>query len=221
MNAKGCVGFMESMVIHGEKPYAKFFGALFLGLLVATFGLFVGQSVPKPLFLPLFIVEIVMIILMISARKHKAIGYGMMFAFMFVSGLTLFPAISYYISTLGGLTVLRAFAISAFAFGGTAAYAMISKHDFRFLGSFLFVSVIALIGMGILQFFFPFSNTAELVFSACGILIFVGYTLYDFSRLTIEGFAERDIPLIVVCIYLDLVNLFLYILQFIGVINRD
>ena len=212
---------MDTIIETRQRPYAKFFSILFMGLLVATIGLFVGQSVPQPLFFPLVIVELVLLFMMTFARKRKAIGYPMMFVFMFVSGLTLFPAISYYVSTLGGFVVLRALGITALAFGATAAYAMISKQDFRFLGGFLFVSVIALIGMLILQMFFPISGTAQLIFSAFGILIFVGYTLYDFSRLTIEGFTERDIPMLVVCIYLDIINLFLYILRFIGVLNRD
>ncbi|MGV3488565.1 MAG: Bax inhibitor-1/YccA family protein [Tuberibacillus sp.] len=212
---------MDTVIETRQRPYAKFFSVLFMGLLVATLGLYVGQSVPRQLFLPLAIVEIILIFMMVLARKRKSIGYTMMFAFMFISGLTLYPAISIYVSTLGGLVVLRALGITALAFGGTAAYAIISKHDFRFLGGFLFVSIIALLGMTVLQIIFPISNTAQVVLSAFGILIFVGYTLYDFSRLTLEGFSDRDIPFLVVCIYLDIVNLFLYILQFLGVLNRD
>lgn len=212
---------MDTVVQTQGRPYAKFFIALFMGLLVATAGLFAGQSVPRGLFFPLVIVEFVMIMMMFFARKRKALGYPMMFAFMFVSGLTLFPAISYYVSILGGAMVLRALGITAVAFGGTAAYAMISKADFRFLRSFLTVSIIAMLGMIVLQWFFPISGTAQLIFSGFGILVFVGFTLYDFSRLTIEGFTDRDIPLLVVCIYLDIVNLFLYILEFLGVLNRD
>lgn len=204
-----------------RNPYAKFFSALFAGLLVVTLGLYSGQFVPYALFLPLVIVEIVMIFMMMFARKRKAIGYPLMFAFMFISGLTLFPAIAFYISTLGAGVVLRAAGITAVAFGGTAAYAMISKRDFRFLGGFLSISVIALFALMILQMFFPISGTAELVFSAFGIFIFIGYTLYDFSRLTIEGFTDKDIPFLVVCIYLDIVNLFLFILRFIGVLSSD
>lgn len=212
---------MESVIRTSQRPYAKFFTALFAGMAVATAGLYFGQNVPQRLFFPLVIVEIVMIVMMAFARKRRAIGYSLMFAFMFVSGLTLYPAISYYVSTLGGDVVMRAAGITAFAFGGTAIYAMVSKRDFRFLGSFLFISLLALIGMGILQIFFPVSGTAHLIYSAFGIFIFVGYTLFDFSRLTIEGFEERDIPALVVCIYLDIVNLFLYILEFIGALSRD
>ena len=211
----------ETVVGSTRKPYAKLFAVLFLGLIVATAGLFAGQYVPPALFLPLAIVEIIMIFMMVFARKKKSIGYLMMFAFMFISGLTLYPAISYYVSALGADVVFRAAGITAVAFGATALYATLSKRDFRFLGSFLFISVIALFFMGILQIFFPVSGTAELIYSAFGIFIFIGYTLYDFSRLTLNGFTDREIPMIVVSIYLDIVNLFLFILRFIGVLNDD
>lgn len=212
---------MEHTIQARRSPYAKFFSALFAGLLVATLGLYVGQSIPRGLFLPLVLVEFIMIFMMVFARKRKAIGFPLMFAFMFISGATLYPAISYYISLLGADAVLRAFGITAFSFGAIAIYTMVSKRDFSFLGSFLFVSIIALIGLQILNLFFPANGTAQLILSAFGIFIFVGYTLYDFSRLTLHGFTDREIPFLVVCIYLDFVNLFLYILEFLGVLSRD
>ncbi|TCP22124.1 hypothetical protein EV207_13712 [Scopulibacillus darangshiensis] len=204
----------------GHRPYTKLFTAFFAGLLTATVGLYAGQYVPQALMLPLMIVEIIMIVMMIFVRKKKAVGYGMMFAFMFISGMTLYPVIAYYVSTLGANVVLEAFGITAVSFAGIAIYATVSKRDFTFLGSFLFISLIALVGLGILNIFLPFSSTTQLIYSAFGILIFIGYTLYDFSRLTVHGFTERDIPMIVVSVYLDFVNLFLYILRFIG-ISRD
>lgn len=202
-------------------PYAKFYAALFSGLLVAFVGLLLGQSIPKSWFLPLAIVEIIMIFMMIFARKRKAIGYPWMYTFMLISGATLYPAISYYVSVLGAGVVLRAFGITAFSFGAMAVYTMVSKKDFTFLGSFLFVGIISLLGLEFLNMIFPANGTAHLILSGFGILIFVGYTLFDFSRITKHGFTDQDVPLLVMSIYLDFVNLFLYILEFIGILSRD
>ncbi|MBM7645553.1 FtsH-binding integral membrane protein [Scopulibacillus daqui] len=213
---------MLSSTSHVEhRPYAKLFAAFFAGLLVAAAGLYAGQYVPPALRLPLIICEILLIIAMVIVRRRKAVGYGMMFAFMLVSGLTLYPVIAHYVSVLGADAVLRAVGISAFAFGGTAIFAMVSKRDFTFLGNFLFVSILVLIGMGLLSIFIPFSSSTAMVVSLFGILVFVGYTLYDFSRLTLYGFTEKDIPMIVVSVYLDFVNLFIYILQFMGILSKD
>lgn len=200
-----------------KKPYAKLFAAFFAGLFIASVGMVFGQYVPRALMLPLSILEIVVIFLMFFARKRKAMGYPMMFLFMFISGVTMYPIIGYYASLLGANLVLEAFGITTVAFGGTAIYASVSKRDFSFLGGFLMVSLFALIILGIVNVFLPFGQTTELIYSAFGILIFVGYTLFDFSRLTSRGFTERDIPLIVVSIYLDFINLFLFILRFLGI----
>lgn len=202
------------------KPYSKLFSVLFMALFVAFGGFYAGQFVPPSLFIPLVIVEIILIIAMVFLRKKKAIGYTFMFTFMFISGCTLYPAIAMYVSQLGAETVGKAIGVTVFAFAGIALYAMKSRHDFRFLGGFLFVSLFILLGLGIANMFFPFGSTGEYLFSGFGIFVFVGYTLYDFSRLTHNGFTDEDIPMFVVSIYLNFINLLLFILRFLGV-NRD
>lgn len=204
-----------------RKPYSKLFAAFFSGLMVTTAGLYLGQYVPPALMLPLAIVEIGMIVMMMFVRKRQAVGYLLMYAFMFISGLTLFSVIGYYVSLIGATTVLQAFAVTTVSFGAIAVYTMVSKRDFTFLGGFLFLGLIALVAFSLFSFFIPFSSTTMMIYSAFGILIFIGYTLFDFSRLTVHGFTDQDIPMIVVSIYLDFVNLFLYILQFIGIGSKE
>ncbi|GAA0492746.1 Bax inhibitor-1 family protein [Salinibacillus aidingensis] len=201
-----------------QKPYAKLFIAFFSALMIAFVGFYAGQYVPPAYFLPLIFVELGLIIAMIFLRRKKAIGYPLMFTFMFVSGCTLYPAIAMYISQLGAETVGKAIVITALSFAGIALYTVISKHDFRFMGGFLFISLFVLIGLGIANIFVPFGGQMDLIYSGFGILVFVGYTLYDFSRLTHEGFTDEDIPMIIVSIYLDFVNLLLFVLRF---LNRD
>ncbi|RYL90908.1 Bax inhibitor-1/YccA family protein [Sporolactobacillus sp. THM7-4] len=204
-----------------RRPYSKLFAAFFSGLLLTTVGLYSGQYVPGEWMIPLSIVEIGMIVMMMFIRKRQAIGYLLMYAFMFVSGLTLFSVISRYISLLGASVVLQAFTVTTVSFGAIAIYTMVSKRDFTFLGGFLFLGLIALIVISLFSIFIPFSSTTMMIYSGMGILIFIGYTLFDFSRLTVHGFTDQDIPMIVVSIYLDFINLFLYILQFIGIGSRD
>jgi FtsH-binding integral membrane protein len=204
-----------------RKPYSKLFAAFFSGLLVTTIGLYFGQYVSDALRLPLFIVEIAMLFIMMAVRKRKAVGYSLMYGFMFISGITLYTAIGYYVSLLGASLVMQAFAVTTVSFGAIAVYAMVSKRDFSFLGGFLFVGLIALIVVSLFSAFFPVSSMTAQIYSGLGILIFVGYTLFDFSRLTVHGFTDEDIPMIVVSIYLDFINLFLYILQFIGIGSKN
>ncbi|MDD9150880.1 MULTISPECIES: Bax inhibitor-1/YccA family protein [unclassified Sporolactobacillus] len=204
-----------------RKPYSKLFAAFFSGLLVTTAGLYFGQYVSPVYMMPLMIAEIGMIVMMMFVRKRQSVGYLLMYAFMFISGLTLFSVISYYASLIGATVVLEAFTVTTVSFGAIAVYTMVSKRDFTFLGSFLFLGLIALLAVGVFGIFIPFSSTTMMVYSGMGILIFIGYTLFDFSRLTVHGFTDKDIPMIVVSIYLDFINLFLYILQFIGIGSKN
>lgn len=204
-----------------RRPYSKLFGAFFSGLLATTAGVYVGQYVPAALQLPLWIAELVLIFMMMAVRRRQSVGYLLMYAFMFISGLTLYSVLNVYTHMLGTTVVLQAFTITTVSFGAIAVYTMVSKRDFSFLGRFLFLALIALVIIPIVGIFIPFSSMTMMIYSGMGILIFIGYTLFDFSRLTVHGFTDQDIPMIVVSIYLDFINLFMYILQFIGIGSKN
>jgi uncharacterized protein len=199
---------------YSSSPIAKLTVTFLAALAVATGGLYVGQWIPAAMHLPLAVLEIVLLLVMIFARSKKAVGYPLMYSFMLVSGATLYPLIGYYISVIGADAVLKAFALAAVSFSGVAIYAAKTKEDFSFLGGFLMLGAFALLGLLIIQWFIPFSNVGQMGIAALGILIFLGFTIYDINRLARYGFTEADIPMIVVNIYLDFINLFIYVLRF-------
>ncbi|WP_042411114.1 Bax inhibitor-1/YccA family protein [Saccharococcus caldoxylosilyticus] len=199
---------------YSSSPIAKLTVTFLVALAVATGGLYVGQWIPAAMHLPLAVLEIVLLLVMIFARSKKAVGYPLMYSFMLVSGATLYPLIGYYISVIGADAVLKAFALAAVSFSGVAIYAAKTKEDFSFLGGFLMLGAFALLGLLIIQWFIPFSSVGQMGIAALGILIFLGFTIYDINRLARYGFTEADIPMIVVNIYLDFINLFIYVLRF-------
>ncbi|AGE22076.1 UPF0005 family protein [Geobacillus sp. GHH01] len=204
----------HSTVYRPHSPVAKLAVSFLAALAVATAGLYAGQWVPAGLYLPLYGLELVLLLVMMFARVKKAVGYPLMFAFMFVSGATLYPLIGYYLSVIGAAAVFKAFALAVVSFSGVAIYAARTKEDFSFLGGFLMLGAFALLGLLIIQWFIPFSSVGQMGIAALGILIFLGFTIYDINRLARYGFTEADIPMIVVNIYLDFINLFVYILRF-------
>jgi FtsH-binding integral membrane protein len=196
--------------------------SFFLSLLIAGLGVWIGQYVPPALFLPLSIVELIMIFAAVWIRRNRAVGFGFLYSFTFLSGLTIFPAIEHYIVHIGLDNVLKAIGVTIFAFGIASIYAARTKADFQFLGGFLFIGLLTLLGMGIVNIFYPFSRTADLIYSLLGIFIFIGYTLFDISRITRYGVAEEDVPFVVLSLYLDFVNLFLFVLRLMGInLKRD
>jgi FtsH-binding integral membrane protein len=203
------------------KPMQKLMLTFFFAMLVSVGGMLIGTMLPNAARIPLFVVEIGLIIAIMFLRKSKVIGYSLMYAFMIVSGATLQFALSYYIASMGASIVIQTVAVAVLIYAGLAIYATYTKEDFRFLGGFLFASLIGLVVMGLMQFFIPFRGVMETIYAGFGLLIFIGYTLYDFNRMSKEGFDESDIPLMVVNIYLDLINLILYALRFVKSLLDD
>lgn len=158
------------------------FPALFFSLVFAAVGFYAGKYVPPAFYVPLMVVEFIMILAAVFIRRRRAVGYGFLYSFTLISGITLYPVIGYYRELIGYDLVLQAFAVTVIAYGGAALYATLSKADFRFLGGFLFIGLLALLGMGIVNLFIPFNTQAEWVYTLLGILIFIGYTLFDISR---------------------------------------
>jgi FtsH-binding integral membrane protein len=205
---------MHYSTTYQTSPVAKLVFVFLTALAIASFGFFAGQWVPLGMYLPLVILELVLLFAMIVARRKKTVGYPLMYSFMFVSGLTLFHVIASYISVIGADAVFKAFAIAVVSFVGVSIYAVKTKEDFSFLGGFLTMGLFALLGLLLIQFFIPFSSVGQMGISALGILIFLGFTIFDINRLVRYGFTEEEIPMIVVNIYLDFINLFTYILRF-------
>ena len=193
-----------------------------LSLAVSLLGFIVGNFVPPALFLPIMILEFVMLIAAFFVRRRKMLSYGFLYAFTFISGITLFPIVTSYLITIGAKPVLMSLAATVAIFGGLSLYASTTKRDFSFLGGFLTAALLALIVIGIFNLFSPLSSTATLVYSFIGILVFSGYVIFDVNRMKQYGVSDEAVPLMAVNLYLDFVNLFIYILQFIGVLSsRD
>ncbi|HEU4964835.1 MAG TPA: Bax inhibitor-1/YccA family protein [Bacilli bacterium] len=188
----------------------------FLSLLFAVIGTIVGTQVPPALFLPLMVVEVGMMIAAMFMRKRR-VGYLFVYLFTFISGITLYPVLAYYMGAIGGNMVMMAFGVTTLAYGGAALYAWKSKADFSFLGGFLTVGILALIGMGLWNLFAPLGNTMYLLYTLLGIFIFIGFTLYDVSRVARYGVPEELVPMVVLNLYLNFVNLLLFVLRLFGI----
>lgn len=193
-----------------------------LSLAVAFLGTMAGVYVPPALFMPLAILELVMIIAAVFFRRKKAISYSFLYIFTFISGITLYPIVAYYASTAGANVVVMAFATTTIVFSGVAVYAAKSKRNFSFLGGFLLAALLALVAIGIFNIFFPLSSAGMLAYSFIGVMVFSGYVLFDISRMKHYGVRAEDVPWMALSLYLDFVNLFISILRIFGILNsRD
>ncbi|MGG1515556.1 Bax inhibitor-1/YccA family protein [Paenibacillus oryzisoli] len=215
----------RTVTVSQQGSFAHVLQTFALSLLVSFIGMLIGAMVIPPSLVTLFIiVEVGMLIAALIIRiRGKNIGYGFLYTFTAISGVTLYPVIMVYGGLLGANVVSGAFFATAAIFGGLAFYAHRSQRDFSFLGGFLFAGTIGLVLMSVIGMFVNFGSMTNLVWSMVGILIFSGWVLYDVAQYR-DGVAAEEVPLAALNIYLDFINLFLYILRFIASIagfNRN
>jgi FtsH-binding integral membrane protein len=143
-------------------------------------------------------------------------------AFAAVMGLSL----SSVFIVFTGESIARTFFITAAAFGALSLWGYTTKRDLTGMGSFLFMGLIGLIIAMIVNLFLG-SSALQFAISAIGVLIFAGLTAYDTQRLKhtydfVAGdqvAAGRASIIGALQLYLDFINLFMFLLQFMG--NRN
>ncbi|MDQ0214100.1 FtsH-binding integral membrane protein [Oikeobacillus pervagus] len=192
-----------------------------ISLSFSLLGMVAGVFVPPSLIIPLVVVEFIMLLSVMFFRRRKAISYTFLYVFTFISGITIYPAIAYYLSSMGANLVLGALGTTVVIFTGLGVYATKTKRDFSFLGGFLMAALLALIVLGIFNFFSPLTSTAMLVYSFIGVLVFSGFVLYDFNMMKKYGVTAEEVPLMALNLYLDFINIFLDLLRFFNILSDD
>lgn len=133
----------------------------------------------------------------------------------FVAGVYIAPILIYYVNMRPG-ALAEAGLLTFAAFGALTLYATFSRRDFSAWGGFFAVGVVVLLGALILGYFFP-SIGGSMWIAGAGVFVFSGLLVFDTWRITRSGqLTDQDYVLAAVSIYVDLLNLFLFILQFVG-----
>ena len=150
--------------------------------------------------------------------SNSALGLLFVFALTGFMGLTLGPILSFYLHAFanGHELVIMALGGTGAIFLGLSAYALTSRKDFSYLGGFLMVGVLVafLGGIGAMVFAIP---ALSLAVSAMFILLMSGMILLQTSQIINGG--ERNYILATISLYVSIYNLFLSLLQILGVFN--
>lgn len=121
-------------------------------------------------------------------------------------------------------SIANVFFITAGTFGVMAAYGYFTKRDLSSLGRLLLMALIGLIIATLVNVFLVKSSGFDLILSYAGVLIFVGLTAYDTQKIkqmlamqTDMGEGAQKVALLgALSLYLDFINLFLYLLRIFG-----
>jgi hypothetical protein len=122
---------------------------------------------------------------------------------------------------------VQTFLITAIAFAGLSLWGYTTKRDLSGMGTFLMMGLIGLIVAMIVNIFLQ-SSAMQFAISVIGVLIFAGLTAYDTQNIknTYLQLAQSDSDFLgkaaivgALKLYLDFLNLFMFLLQFLG--NRN
>ena len=180
---------------------------------IATSGMYWG----------LLIAEVVLVIFL-SARINKMsfATAGLMFAaYAILNGVTM----SFIMLAYTAESIAQAFFVTAGTFGGMSLVGFFIKKDLSAMGRTLMMALIGLIIATIVNIFWQNSMMASIL-NYAGVIIFVGLTAYDTQKIKVmlqqaqyAGISDQTNKLALMgslTLYLDFINLFLYILRLFG-----
>ena len=201
-----------------KKTYQLFAASL----MAATTGAYIGMQMAPAIatwYWGLVILEFAMLIGLIFTKRKPGLNLILLFGFTFTSGLTLTPLLAAVLAMPAGAQILtNALLLTGLAFGGISLFAINTKRDFSFMGRFLFISLLIMIGAALLNIFLH-SSMLQTILAGAGAIIFSLFILFDTQNI-IRGNYDSPVEA-AVDLYLDVLNLFVSILQLLGILGNE
>lgn len=161
------------------------------------------------------------LLLLASSRAAQMSVGAVQAVYWVVTGL-MGVSLSLLLFRYTGASVARTFFVTAAAFGALSLYGYTTKRDLTAVGKFLFMGLIGIILAGLVNMFWP-SGTMSFIISVAGVLIFAGLIAYDTQKIKEQyagawgsDAAEKVAIFGALSLYLDFVNLFQFLMMFLG-----
>lgn len=161
------------------------------------------------------------LVFFLSARISKMSIAAAQISFWSFAGLMGLSLSSVFLIYTGA-SITQTFFVTAATFGSLSLYGYTTKRDLTAMGSFLFMGVIGLIIASVVNIFLQ-SSALQFAVSVLGVLIFAGLTAYDTQRIKSMYFegdslatASKKAIMGALALYLDFINMFMFLLQFLG-----
>lgn len=160
------------------------------------------------------------IVLGVSGAINKlssGVATGLFYLFAVVNGLMLAPVFLIYT----GASIAKTFFITAGTFGAMSVYGYFTEKDLSRFGSILIMALLGLIVCSLVNIFLK-SSGLDWIISGVGVLLFIGLTAWDTQQIKNMAAVSpgagvgRLATLGALSLYLDFINLFLYLLRFFG-----
>ncbi len=202
------------------------FAWMFAGLLLTAGVSWVIQGSPtllaaaERLFIPVIIGQFILVIAISGAisRLSPTLALGLFFLYAATMGVTL--SFIFVVYDLG--SIAAAFVTSAGMFGAAAAYGAVTKRSLASVGGYALMALIGLIIASFVNLLLLHSGTTSFLISIVGVVIFVALTAWDVQKISQgylaawTGSMEKAAVLGALSLYLDFLNIFLFMLRIFG-----
>jgi modulator of FtsH protease len=163
------------------------------------------------------IVGIVMLWFVLPRTANSASGIPVIFAITGLLGFGIGPMVAYYLA-INPSIVMTALGGTGVIFLGLSGYALTTRKDFSFMGGFLMVGMLVIIGASLLNIFFGIP-ALFLTINAAVVMIMSGFILYETSSIIHGG--ETNYIMATASLFLSILNLFTALLHLLGALGGD
>ena len=168
----------------------------------------------------IFGAELLILFFGLGMSKGKpGLNLFMLFAFTFLTGVSLVPLLASLIGAGSGGTIGTAFLMTSVLFGALSIFAINSKSDFSNWGKPLFITLIIVVVASLVNYFILKSPIMHIIITAGILLLFSIFTIYDTQNIA-NGAYDSEVDA-AVSLYLDFLNMFTAILQLLGLFPGD
>lgn len=160
------------------------------------------------------------LVLVFTARRWAETRHAFLFLLLFtlISGITLVPLLAYAGAVGGQILVLKAFGATTALYLGLALFGYTTGRDLSGFGGFLTAGLIGLIAVSLISLVLHFfgievwTSAVEKFVAGFGVLLFAGFTAYDFQNLKLQA-GQIPPALAAVSLFLNFILLFQYVLR--------
>lgn len=208
---------------------AQVYGLFTLAMALTLLGVFLGMTFAQyvlstGLHMVLAVVELVLIFTAGWWSQRSPLNYALFAAFPLLSGITLTPYILLLLAGYANGPAILFNAVAATVFMSLAAVVLARiAPGLASWGRALFFAVLGLLFLSVLQIFVPALRTEgiELLISGAGIVVFGLFTAFDLQRIERMGAVGANPFLLALSLYLDIYNLFIFILRFMTALSGE
>jgi modulator of FtsH protease len=209
----------DTQIISFVKETYKLFAA---SMMAGAVGAYVGVPLAGAIqawFIPLFILEIGLLIGLHFVKHKPGINLMVMFAFVFMTGLMLAPLLARTLGMSGGGAIIgNAFAMTSVVFGAMSFYAIKTTRDFTSYGKPLMIALVVIIIFSVINMFLG-NPMFSVIISGAVVMLFSVLVIYDTQNI-MRGAYETPIDG-AIALYLDFLNIFTALLHLFGIFRSD